>query len=106
MFLPTVGTQISAFTVMQKDVIVGSQSSKLDGQVRNPPPHHMGEADGGTSPGAGATGRLRHWLMSGRSYFTVPETSQFLAETFVAVAQANGEKRVKCGSLGDMYDAL
>lgn len=91
---------------MQKDVIVGSWLSKLDGQVRNHLPHHMGEADGGTSPRAGATGRVKHWLTSDRSYFIAPEASQFLAETFIAVAQPNGEKRVKYGLLGHRYDAL
>lgn len=56
--------------------------------------------------GAGATGTVKHWLMSSRSCFTIPETSHFLAETFVAVAQPNWEKGVKYGSLGCRYDVL
>lgn len=106
MFLPTISTWICKFAVVQKDVIAGSWSSKLDGQVRSRLPCYVEEADGGTSPGAGATGTVKHWITSGRSCFTAPETSQFLAETFIVVAQPNGEKGIKYSSLGHRYDAL
>lgn len=87
-------TEICRFAVVERDVVVGSWLSEPHGQVRIHLPPYGKEAHGGTSHAAGASGTVKLWLVGGRSCFALPETSQFLQEAFVEVAQPKEKKLI------------